>query len=156
MKVSGKDELQTCARDESCQSDCLHDVPKWSLPSNVCGSVIQTPESEKTTRASSCALNFGARPMNWVTWGVLNISWWKRVISKQSSRGASIRARRSSRYSPTPLNSNSVRTGRRLRACRRGFRLSWSGRHRGDSNLTRRLYHCWNKESSKDKDKQDQ
>jgi hypothetical protein len=41
-----------------------------------------------------------------------NTGWWKNVISKSSSRGASIRAARTSKYSLTPVNFNFVRAGR--------------------------------------------
>ena len=31
----GEDKLQTCAKDESCQSGCLHEIANSSVPSNV-------------------------------------------------------------------------------------------------------------------------
>ena len=140
MRAQRKDELQSCARDESSQYDWMpHVIPKSSARSDDYGSVNRTPQSERTTRASSCVLNFDVRRMIWVSCEVSKMSWWKRIIAKSSSRGASIRAKRSSTYSPIPLNCNLARTGRRVRVDRGRRRLFRSGKRRGDLNPMWRL-----------------
>jgi hypothetical protein len=70
--VGIKPELQTCARDESCQFDCVHKIfiPSPSNPSAMSVVVIETSESENSTCASSHALSSGVRLINWVSCGV--------------------------------------------------------------------------------------
>jgi len=67
-------ELQTCTRDDSFQSEGLHAITNMSLPPDINGSVTRTSHLEKARRACSCVLNFGVRLINWVSCGVSNES----------------------------------------------------------------------------------
>jgi hypothetical protein len=67
-------------------------------------------------------------------------------MNKSWSRGASIRATRSSRYSLTPLNRKLVRSGRIECVIGGGRRLSLSGRDREDRNSRERLSRLVNTE----------
>ena len=62
-------------------------------------------------------LSFGVQLMNWVSCGVLNMSWWKNVICKWSNRRASIQARRSSRYLLIPSNTNQAHSSAKYVRC---------------------------------------
>ncbi len=65
--------MQTCDRDESCQSESLHAIAIWNVPLNVCGSVTETSQLEIFKYASLGDLNFGVRLMNWASCGVSNM-----------------------------------------------------------------------------------
>src|SRR6266852_6047296 len=75
--------------------------------------------------------------MNRASSGVSNVSSLKKVIRKSASRGASVRATKSSKYSQVPLNEKDVRAGRTARVLGRWRRQCQSGRDRGDSNSSR-------------------
>src|SRR6266566_530312 len=134
MKASGKDELYTCARDDSCQSNWLQRILN-TIPLGIHRDEISTKRLVKRMRASTGGWMFGVRATNWASCGVSNMSRWKNVICKLSSRGASIRATRSSKYSLTPLNQKKVRAGKGERVCGCGRR---TGRDRGDLNPIQR------------------
>jgi hypothetical protein len=55
MRACGKDEVQTCARDDSSQSDRSHEIPNRNSSLSLPGSTIVAREREKITRASSYA-----------------------------------------------------------------------------------------------------
>src|SRR6266403_2186332 len=78
-------------------------------------------------RALSHAMRFGVRLMNWVSSGVSNMSWWKNRISNLPSRGASIRATRSSKYSFTPSKVKRMRERRTERMGGGASRLPGQG-----------------------------
>jgi hypothetical protein len=84
---------------------CLHEIPNLSAPSDVCESVTTLHGHVligKEHHDARCTL---VRLTNWLSCGVLNVSSWKSIF-KSSSRGASIWATRSSKYSQDPLNQN--------------------------------------------------
>jgi hypothetical protein len=64
---------KTCARDKSCQCDCLHEI----------GALFQI----KKDHTCSVALGFGVRLVNWASWGA---EYELMVTYMQSSREASI------------------------------------------------------------------
>src|SRR5579863_5191892 len=61
-----------------------------------------------------------------------NKSWLKMVTDMYWSKGVSIRATSSSKYSVTPLNTRRERVGRIVRACGSRVCLALSGRDQGD------------------------
>ena len=55
MRAGRKENLQTCARDESCQSGCLHEIANSSAPSNVRGSMTKSlPMGKDHTCLTEC------------------------------------------------------------------------------------------------------
>src|SRR6266566_2034255 len=123
----GKDMVQICARDESCQPGSLHEIFTWKyLTLDACGrSVTQATRLSKTTCTSLEGSNVSV--MSRMSSGMSMSMSWKNVVDNCSSRGVSIRARSSSRYSLTPLNKKCVREGRTERVGGNGRRLSCSG-----------------------------
>ena len=75
MEKGGKDEVQTCSRDESCHSDVVHGICTPSLPeSGVCdGNVTEMALELNAIWPSSGALSVGLRLMNWRSCGVSNM-----------------------------------------------------------------------------------
>src|SRR5216684_2961558 len=118
-------------RDERWPTDSSHKISNVNHPNPVVRSreenVIFTSSGEKVTWASSASWN-GMRFMNRQRCVTSKIASLKKVTCKLPSRGVSIRIRRSSAYSLTPLNANLVRVGRRVRDGGGDCRLSTSGR----------------------------
>src|SRR6267154_6179911 len=104
MGTGGKDEVQTCSAAESCHPDTLHRMRSLSAPwSDVCdGNLTIVASRLNAIQPFSGALSVGVRLMSWKSCGVLNMISLKKVISKLSSSGASIRAKISSKYSLGP------------------------------------------------------
>src|SRR5712691_6913690 len=86
----------------------------------------------------SGALSVGLRLMNWKSCGVSKMVWLKKVICNSHSRGASIWAQISSKYSLAPLNRILVRLGRIERVGGGIRQLFGAGRGRGYRNSRRR------------------
>ena len=83
MERGGKVDVQTCSRDESCQSDSLHETFTSSSPQpDVCDEklTLAAPTSNAIWALSS--FNFGVRLINWMKCGVSNAIWLKKVIDK--------------------------------------------------------------------------
>ncbi|KAH9999692.1 hypothetical protein BJV74DRAFT_823285 [Russula compacta] len=136
----GDNELQAWAKNESCQSDPLHRVDSLILGRENAdvsweSSRLVKPPS-KPTFAILSVLSFSVRPMNWWSCETSKVTWWKRIISNMSSRGASTRDMKSSKYSLTPWKMKSVRAGRTACVSGCGCWLALSGRCRGDRNLS--------------------
>ena len=72
--------------------------------------------------------------MNWMNCGVSNSMSLNTVICILLSRGVSMRATKSSKYSVTPLNEKDERKGRTERVLGDGCRVARSGQDRGDWN----------------------
>jgi len=76
VETGGKDEVQTCSRDEICHSDAVHGIftPSTTLWSDVCdrNSTIMALELNAIWPFSS-ALSVGLRLMNWKSCGVSNM-----------------------------------------------------------------------------------
>src|SRR6267154_38976 len=89
------------------------------------------------------AFEYGVRRMNWTRCGVSRWRCSKKIIEKALSRGRSMWATRSSRYSLAPLNLKRARAGRTQRVGGGRRRVCLSGRGRGDSksrnSLSRRV-----------------
>ena len=75
VEMGGKDEVQTCATDESCHSDTVHEICTLSiLLSDVCDGNLTIMALElNITRPFSGALSVGLRLMNWKSCGVSNM-----------------------------------------------------------------------------------
>src|SRR6266849_3208417 len=120
--------------DEGWGSDPSHEIPTqrflWSSEAHRSWT---SALKSKFTLALIGSLNLGVRLMNWTRCGVSKFIGGMKVMDKSSSRGASIRATRTSKYSLAPLNSMLARLGRIERVIG-GRRFSLSGRDREDRN----------------------
>src|ERR1700733_1414319 len=85
------------------------------------------------------ALNIDERLTNRMSSGVSKSISLKNIADKWWSRGVSIWAKRSSKYSLTPLNQIIVRAGRIERVGGGEIRVSSSGQDWGDSNRSSSL-----------------
>src|SRR6267154_230859 len=123
MEDRGNNEVQICAIDESCRSSRLHNILnlRWSPE------YASIYKSQKSKRTRSCTSSVGVRLMNRISCGVSNKSRRHNTISKQLSRGGSIRATRSSKYPLTPVKCNLMREGRTERVGGGRRRLSRFG-----------------------------
>ena len=103
MGRGGKHEVQTCSIDETCQSNLLHGISTMSrLPDDKRLTVAAL--MSKKIWASSSAFTVSVRLINWVSCGVSNIMSLNKVMFNSSSRGASMWATTTSKYSLSPLN----------------------------------------------------
>ena len=67
METGGKDEVQTCSKDESCHSDAMHPISTLSTVSLcVCNRNLAMMDLEENVIwPFSGALSVGFRLMNW-------------------------------------------------------------------------------------------
>ena len=127
----GKHEVQICSIDETCQSNSLHRISTLSfsyLPEVGDESLTAAASPSKVRWAFSSAFMIGVPLMNWVNCGVSNTMSLNKVVSKHSSRGASMWATTTSKYSLSPLNKKYPRLGRTERVGGGGCWCSGSGR----------------------------
>ena len=111
--LRAKDDVKTCARDESCQSDRLHEISKSNN-----GRAMVWCATEELGELWSVEYELMEECYIQLVW---------------LSRRALIRVTGSSKYSLTPMNVNLVRAGR-TEHVGGGCRPSRGGRNRGDSN----------------------
>jgi hypothetical protein len=73
--MGGKDEVQTCSRDESCHSDAVHGISTLSTRQSDVGdeNSTNTALGLNVIRPASGALSVGFRLMNWKSCGVSNV-----------------------------------------------------------------------------------
>ena len=100
MERGGNDEVQTCSRDESYQSEAVHEIFKSST--YVCDrtrNLIEMALDIIAILPCFAAHSIGLRLMNWKSCGRSNMIWLKKATYNCSIRGASIRAKIFSKYS---------------------------------------------------------
>src|SRR6266576_2804639 len=113
MGRQGKEELQTWATDESCQSGSLHEIAisrslyaasavGYRSPMVAVLSLSRTCAGSK----SSALVSISEQLMKWARRGHSKSIWLKKVITKVWSRGVPMKVTRSSKYSVTPLKRN--------------------------------------------------